>query len=142
MPKIKDMARIAEKWTKVTPQRQEEYVNGIDNPRTDWQQATTAAIPRYNSGIQASIANKSFDKGVAKAGTAKWQKNAREKGPNRWAQGVTLGKDNYATGFAPYARVIETTTLPARGPKGDPANINRVAVMAKALNDAKKAQTK
>lgn len=142
MPKIKDLSRIASKWTTVTPQRQNEYVDGVNNPRADWASQTQAASGRYASGVQAAITNKSFDKGVQKAGTAKWQKNATEKGPQRWAQGVQLGVDNYQKGFAPYAQVISNTTLPARGPKGDPANINRVAVMAKALNDAKKAQTK
>lgn len=142
MPKIKDLSRIANKWTTVTPQRQDSYTEGIENPREDWKAATLAATARHTAGVQQALANKSFDKGVTRVGTAKWQKNALEKGPARWAQGVQLSQDNYSKGFAPYAQVIANTTLPPRGPKGDPTNIQRVAVMAKALSDAKKAQTK
>lgn len=142
MPKIKDLSRIADKWTTVTPQRQDSYVEGVQNPREDWKSATLAASARHTAAVQKSLTEKSFDKGVSKAGTSKWQKNAIEKGPSRWAQGVELGKDNYAKGFAPYAQIIANTSLPPRGPKGDPSNINRVAVMAKALSDGKKAQNK
>lgn len=142
MPKIKDLSRITNKWTTVTPQRQDEYVAGVENPREDWARATGAAAGRYATGVQKAITEKSFDKGVAKAGTKKWQTNSLEKGPGRWAQGVSLSGDNYSRGFGPYATIIANTALPPRGPKGDPANINRVAVLAKALNDGKKNMTK
>jgi hypothetical protein len=92
--------------------------------------------------VQKSLADKSFEKGVNRVGTSKWQNAALQKGPGRWAEGVQLSTDNYAKGFAPFAQVIANTTLPPRGPKGDPSNIQRVAAMAKALNDAKKAQQK
>ena len=142
MPKIKDLSRIANKWTTVTPQRQDSYVEGVLNPREDWKNATLASSARHTAAVQKSLTEKSFDKGVARAGTEKWKKNTVEKGPGRWAEGVSLSMDNYAKGFAPYAAVIASTNLPPRGPKGDPANIQRVAVMAKALSDAKKAQTR
>lgn len=142
MPKIKDLSTISGKWTTVTPQRQSEYKDGVQNPREDWKAATLAAAPRYQTGVQAAIAEKRFDKGVSNAGTSKWQQNAATKGPGRWAEGVASGASAYEAGFAPYREVIANTTLPNRGPKGDPSNINRVAVMAKALNDKKKAMTK
>ena len=142
MPKIKDLSRISGKWTTVTPQRQGEYKTGVENPREDWKTATLAAAPRYQTGVQAAIAEKRFDKGVSNAGTSKWQQNASNKGPGRWAEGVQQGQGAYESGFAPFRDVIANTVLPARGPKGDPANIQRVAVMAKALNDKKKSLTK
>jgi len=137
MAAIKSADRIKAKWKRVTAAAQTEYEEGIDNPRTDWATATKAAEKNYEQGVQQSISRKSFGKGVSKAGTDKWQKNAREKGPTRFTQGVNLSEDRYAEGFEPYRRVIETTSLPARGPKGDPSNINRVATIAKALHDEK-----
>lgn len=142
MPKIKDLSTISRKWTTVTPQRQGEYKTGVENPREDWKTATLAASGRYQTGVQQAIADKRFDKGVNNAGTSKWQTNASTKGPGRWAEGVAQGGSAYETGFQPYRDVIANTNLPARGPKGDPANIQRVAVLAKALNDKKKATSK
>ncbi len=137
MAEIKSLDRIGSKWKRVASGAGAEYEEGVKNPKRDWAQSTVAAEPAYVQGIQASIARKGFSKGVAKAGTDKWQRNAIEKGPARFSQGVELGQDAYEKGFAPFREVIARTTLPARGAKGDPKNIQRVAVMAKALHDAK-----
>ena len=137
MPNIKDSSEIAKKWGRVTPQRTEDFDSGVKNPRVDWSAATKAAESRYDEGVQKAITRKAFGKGVTKAGTSKWQSKTIEKGVRRWGEGVQLAEADYTTGFAPYVDVIKNTTLPPRFPKGDPRNINRVAVMAKALRDKK-----
>ena len=142
MAQIKDINKIGAKWQNVTPGRQAEYADGVQNPRADWAQQTQAATNRYNAGVQGAISKGSYSAGVRKAGTAKWQANALAKGPGRWAEGVSLSRDNYIAGFGPYAQVIAATVLPERGPKGDPKNIQRVAVLAKALNDKKNSLAK
>lgn len=98
---------------------------------------TQAAESNYEQGVQKGIQGKRFGKGVAKAGTAKWQQNTLAKGPSRWAEGIGMSTQAYEDGFAPFRRVIEVTTLPPRGPKGDPRNIQRVQVMADALHKEK-----
>jgi hypothetical protein len=137
MAAIKSMDRIRKNWVTSTQIKQAEYTDGINNPRTPWAAATIAGTANYNTGIQKSIAENRFSKGVTKAGDSKWQKNALEKGPTRWAQGVAISADAYQQAFAPYASVIAGLTLPKRGPKGDPANINRVAAIANALHAKK-----
>ena len=137
MPPIKSLDQISAKWARVSQGSQQSYEDGVKSPRASWAQNTAAAEGNYEKGVQASIARKSFGKGVKKAGDDKWQKNTLEKGPARWSQGIGLAQNAYQEGFSPYASVISATTLPARGPKGDPANIQRVAVMAKALHDKK-----
>lgn len=137
MPEIKSSANIAEKWARVTPQRTEDYKQGVENPRTDWAKATQGAAAAQAAGVQAAIQEKRFEKGVAKAGTSKWQKNASEKGTQRWGSGVQAAGEDYSTGFQPYAETIKSTTLPARYPKGDPRNLERVKVMAQALHAKK-----
>lgn len=137
MAQIKSLDRIVKKWQSVTPQRTAEYQDGIQNPRADWQQQTVNATANYEKGIQASIANKSFAKGVAKRGTAGWQQKTLAKGPIRWAQGVQVSASDYQEGFAKYHAVLSSLTLPPRGAKGDPANIQRVAAVANALHNAK-----
>lgn len=134
MPEIKSASAIAEKWARVTPQRTADYEQGVKNPKRDWEQATLEAADRQAEGVQRAIEENRFEKGVAKAGTAKWQKGATTKGPQRWSQGVQLGADEYEAGFAPFRDVIENTQLPPRFPAGDPRNIERTKVMAEALH--------
>jgi hypothetical protein len=134
---VKSIDRIKTKWKRVTSGAQAEYEDGVKNPRSSWAAGASAAEAAYEKGVQASIARKGFGKGVRKAGDQTWQKNAIEKGPARFAQGVSLSEDAYATGFAPYAEALKSVTLSPRGPKGDPANINRVSQVAKALHDKK-----
>ncbi len=137
MPEVKDLNRTAEKWARQSSTSQPEYEAGVRNPRRSWAQATTQAEGNYEAGVQKAISRKAFGKGVALAGDAKWQQNALSKGPSRWVQGISVSQQAYKDGFAPYRQVIENTTLPPRGPKGDPNNIQRVATMSKALHDKK-----
>lgn len=134
---VKSMDRIREKWVRSTQANQAEYRAGVESPRKDWAAQTIAAEENYKAGINAAISAGRFGKGVRKAGTEKWKSKTLAKGPDRWAQGVALGAPDYETGFAPYRTVLETLTLPARGPKGDPRNIARVAKIAEALHAKK-----
>jgi len=137
MANIKPLGRIADKWTRVTSAAGAEYEEGVRNPTSDWGNETQKSNAAYKAGLQKSIAADSFLKGVVAAGTAKWQKNAIEKGPARFQQGVSLAGEAYSKGFQPFRDVIQSLTLPPRGPKGDPGNINRVSIVAKALHDKK-----
>jgi len=137
MPAVKPLDRTAAKWARQSASSGPEYEAGIRNPRRNWAEATQDAEAMYEAGVQKAIQSKRFGKGVAKAGNAKWQREALKKGPGRWIAGIGASEDAYKTGFAPYRTVIEGVTLPARAPKGDPQNIQRVAIIAKALHDKK-----
>lgn len=137
MPAIRSSSEIAKKWADVTPGRGAQYTEGVKNPRKDWQQATAASEDRYNRGVQEAIGRGAFGKGVGKTSTAEWQKQAVSLGSARFGPGVSAAKEKYLREFDPYRNVIESTTLPPRGPVGDPANINRVVEMARALHAAK-----
>jgi len=137
MPAIKPVSEIAEKWARVTPGRSADYQAGIQNPKRDWAEATKAAEEAWVQGIQEAASQRRFSRGVARAGSEKWKKKALELGASRWGPGVAAARDDYERGFAPYAEVIARTSLPPRGPKGDPKNIERVRVLAQALHEAK-----
>lgn len=137
MAEIKSITAIQEKWGRVTPQRSEDYALGIKNPKRDWAQAATSAKESHKAAMTQAATNDSYAKGVAKAGTAKWQEKATKKGPARFAEGVVVGASDYGTGFAPYAEVIKATTLPARFPKGDIRNLERVKAVSQALRKKK-----
>lgn len=137
MAAIRDISRIAEKWARVTPQRATDYEQGVQSPRADWQQATTAAAQSYVQGVTQAAQEGRFQKGVQKAGTAKWSRKALQVGTQRFGPGVAIAEPDFREAFEPYRRIIETTTLPPRGPKGSPQNIQRVAVIAQALFQGK-----
>lgn len=137
MPSIRSASEIADKYARVTPGRSADYSEGVQNPKRDWKAATVAAKDAWSQGIQEAIGEGRFEKGVARAGSEKWSKRATEVGPGRWSQGVSGAKEAYESGFAPYAEVIRGTALPARGPKGDPRNIERVTKLAMALHAKK-----
>ena len=140
MADIKSTSDIARKWARVTPARTEDYKEGVENPRTDWEAATAAAENNYKEAVVKAAGRGAYGKGVHAAGTAKWKEKTTTMGVRRWGEGVQAGEASYASGFAPYADVIARTKLPPRYPKGDPRNIERVASIAKALRSAKESK--
>ncbi len=134
---IRSIEHIANKFATVTPGRTEDYRAGVENPRRDWATAAAAAEGAYESGVTQAIAKKKFGKGVKAAGTETWQRGAIEKGTARWGPGVTLAKDKYARGFAPFRDAIERVQLPPRFARRDPRNLERVKAIVNALVIAK-----
>lgn len=133
MPIVKGIAKIAEKWARVTPMRAPDYEAGVKDPIRDWATNAAAANAAYKAGVADAISKDRFLSGVKKVGTEKWKRRATEVGPARFAQGVQVAQPDYEKGFAPFRDAIERTTLPPRFAKGDPRNIDRVRVMAAAL---------
>lgn len=133
MAEIKKLSLITDKWTRVTPGRQEDYKLGIQNPRRDWESETAAAEDNWKAGIDAAAGKGLFGKGVRKAGTKKWQEKALKKGPARFAEGVYIAGPDYEAGFKPYHAAIEAVDLGPRFPKRDPRNLERVKRIVDAL---------
>lgn len=134
MAQIRPLDFVVTKYTQVTPGRTEQYRAGVQAPRRPWQAQATAAGPTYRTAVTSAAAAGRYEQGVARAGDAKWSRGAVTKGPDRFATGVSAAGPDYQAGFAPYHQVIQATALPAKGPRGTEANIERVRVMARALN--------
>lgn len=137
MAGVKSLDRIVTKWKRVSAGAQAEYTAGIEDPRKDWAAATAAAESAYDKGIAQAVSAKRFGKGVKKAGTSKWQRMSLLKGPHRWAEGIGHAEDAYSAAFAPFHTALGAINYPAKGPKGDPGNIARVAIVAKTLHELK-----
>lgn len=137
MPAVKPASAIAEKWARVTPTRDADYRAGIERPLRNWEEEAAAAEDRYVEGVTQAAQAGRYGQGVRAAGTAKWQRKALALGVQRWGPGVRVAQPDYERGFAPYRDVIERIELPPRRATGDPANIERVAAIARALHEAK-----
>lgn len=133
MTAIRDIGSIAAKYAEVTPQRANQYADGVSNPIRDWKTSTAAANAAYKAGMTASLTEDRFVKAVNKSSTAIWQKGAVEKGTSRFAQGVALGQDKYAGKFAPFVNAIKSLVLPPRFARRDPRNLDRVKSVVDAM---------
>jgi len=135
--KIASAAEIAAKFARVTPGRSADYQDGIEKTSAEeYAQATIAAEGAYEQGVQEAMAENRFSRGV-EANKGKWKRKSKDIGPGRFAAGVAAAAQDYQQGFAPYADVIAGLTLPPRGPKGAPQNLERVRVVADALRRKK-----
>jgi hypothetical protein len=135
--KIKSVDQAAAKFVSRASAAAPDYTNGVQNPRRDWAQSTSAADSTYAAGVQQAVSNGSFKKGVIAAGTDKWQRKSTTVGAQRFSSGVNAAKGDYATKVAPFFDVLSNLTLPPRQPKGDPSNVQRVAAVAQALRAKK-----
>lgn len=137
MAEVKSIQAVKEKWSRVTPQRTEDYKIGIQSPRRDWATAAAAAKDSYKAGVTEAAGKGMYEKGISAAGTGKWKEKSLAKGPGRFAEGVMVGAADYAKGMGPVLQTIQATTLPPKFPRGDPRNIQRVSVIATALRKLK-----
>jgi len=138
MAAIRSIEKIGKKWATVTPGRVQDYQEGVESPRRDWEAATAGAEDAYNAGVNQAIAEKRFGKGVRAAGSDKWQRNALSKGTQRWGPGVAMAESEYVKGYGPIRDAIERVTLPPRYARRDPRNLNRVKVIVDAVIAAAK----
>lgn len=137
MAEIKPLNKIADKWEDNASTAGPAYKDGVQNPRRSWESSAIAADQARRDGLAAADARDAFVTGVREAGDEKWKRNSVTLGPSRYRQGVQNAKGEYSKGFARYHSVIAGVTLPPRGPKGSPENIDRVRVIAEALHAEK-----
>lgn len=133
MANIRDAASIAAKWASVTPMRSADYKAGVENPKTDWKQATAAANDNWKAGVTKAATENRFGKAIAKTSVSTWQEPTLAKGVNRWGEGVALAQPKYEIAFAPYVAAIKALTLPPRFPRRDPRNLERVKAVVDAM---------
>lgn len=132
---IKPLATIVTKYVQRASAAGQAYTDGVSNPRQPYAAATIASAQSWATGVQQAVTDGRFAKGVAASGDAYWQSQSKTIGAQRYPGGITAGQNNYSTGIAPVLQVLANLTLPARMPKGDPANLQRVSVVDVALRN-------
>jgi hypothetical protein len=137
MAAIRDITKSSDKWQRRAAVATPDYQAGVNTPRRDWAEATSASEGNYKQGVVAAANAGRFGAGVKKAGSESWKQGALTKGPARYAEGVTLAVQSWQNGFQPYQQAISAVVLPPRGPAGSPQNLQRVAAMAQANRQLK-----
>lgn len=134
---IKPLSKIADKWGANSALAGDSYREGVQSPRRSWAASAAAADEARRAGLVEADARNAFVNGVNAAGDVKWKTNSAVLGPARFRQGVQNAKPVFSAGFSKYHGVIAGVTLPPRGPKGSPENIERVRTIADALHQAR-----
>jgi len=92
----KSPEQIAAKYQRGVAGAAQDYAEGVQNPSRPWASATAAASGRWRTGIQEAINNNSFQRGVQKAGDAKWQERAINRGAQNYAGAAPVAAQEYA----------------------------------------------
>jgi hypothetical protein len=132
---IKPLATIVAKYVQRASGAGQAYTDGVNNPRTPWAASTVASANSWSSGVQMAITDGRFVSGVQAVGDTGWQSKANTIGAQRYPGGITAGQQKYSANIQPFLQLLSTLNLPPRAPKGDPANLQRVAAVDTALRN-------
>jgi hypothetical protein len=133
---IKPIDQIVKKWQARASAAGADYSAGVQNPRRPQAASAAAAAPSWAAGVQQAVANNTFAKRVL-AAQDKYTRNSAGKGAARYPTGITAAAADMSAGLQPYLDVLANIQLPARLPKGDPGNVQRVATVDAALRAKK-----
>lgn len=134
---VPSVGRVAEKWSRRAGQASEDYKAGVEQTSRSWQQAATAGAANYKAGVAQAASAGRYEKGIAKAGDARWKRKAVENGAMRYGPGVATAQQDFASAIGPVLETISRTDLPPRGPAGSDGNYNRSAAIGRALRAMK-----
>lgn len=121
----KSAAQSREKFVTRAGAASQDYVQGAESTTKDQSAAAVAAAPNYAAGVQAAIGRGAYQKGLQASGKAGWLKGVKEKGGNRFAEGVASGADKYVANSSKYDGARNSAASLPRGPKGSEANFLR-----------------
>lgn len=136
---VKDAAAAAQKYVSRASVAGPDYSSGVANAGGKWAANTKASADSWSMGVQQAAANGRFASGVTQGSQTKYQTRASGVGAQRYPQGVQQAGPTWQTNTQPFLAVIAALNLPARQPKGSPANYARVQAVGDALR-AKKLQ--
>lgn len=134
MPVIKPLNQAADKWSRRSSVAAPDYADGVRGKSSYWEDQSKRSEGAYKDGVSKAAAAGRYGKGLTGKG-GKWQEGVLRKGVGRYPEGVNLGMPHWQSGFQPYHQFLETLTLPARGARRSPQNLQRVQVVAQGLGN-------
>lgn len=135
--RVKDAATAAKNFTERGSVAANSYKAGVTGAGGAWHAGAKAAKDNYAQGVQAAISRNAFERGVDDAGPATYEQAATTVGAANFPGGIQRSAPKYQRNVATYLDTLRQTELPLRGPKGSPANLQRVAVVTEALRRKK-----
>lgn len=138
---VKSAAASAQKFVNNAQAAAPAYTSGVQAAGQKWAAGTAGSAQAWQQGVQQAISDGRFAAGVDATSQSKYQTRASTVGAQRYPQGVAGSAQTWQTAVAPYLNTIANLNLPARGPKGSPANYQRVQAVGQALRAQKLGQS-
>lgn len=138
---VKDAATAAKKFVARAQAAGPDYTAGVTNAGAKWQANTKASSDSWGAGVQQAITSGRFGNSISATAANTFQTNAATKGAQRYPSGVAASGDTWAANTQPFLATIASLNLPARQPKGSPANYQRVQAVGDALRQKKLSMT-
>jgi hypothetical protein len=135
MVDVANLSDSASKFERRTSQSGQDYEAGVSGVSDSEQQsATLDATDAWETGVQESIANGTWEEGVRDPNNS-WQESALEMGSTRFTQAASMAGDTWQDSFSEFADTLESLNLQPRGPRGSEANFQRSRAVGEALNN-------
>jgi hypothetical protein len=135
----KSAQQSAEKFVRNAGAASQDYVAGAEQTSKDQSALAIAGKANWAAGVQSAISGGRYEKGLQKSGKAGWLAGVKNKGQNRFGEGVANSAGKYAANSARFDTARNAASSAPRGPKGSPANLQRVALVVNALRTTKNA---
>ena len=132
--KVKDLTQSATKWDDNASRASDRYATEAAAAGDLWARNAAAAKDNYHAAISMPNLASRFQRGVQRAGAAKYAKKITAVAADRFAPGIHAAIDDWKADVEPYFSTLAALTLDARKPRGDIANYKRVEQVGKALN--------
>ena len=123
--KVKSMAESVRKWQANSRAESAAYARESQAAASTYGQNTGAAEQAFKSAVSAAGVSERFARNARSKGQAKYARKIASVGEARYAEGVDNSGQEYTEGFAPYATILQSATLSARGPRGSAGNKKR-----------------
>lgn len=135
--------QMANDMLAAVPQRTQKYVDGIQNPRANPQQAAISAAGAWTAGVQAAIQRGAYVAGVRGYNLDEAIATATSDGGAAWAAGIAKRSDKIRRAMNTVARDLTAVASQVRAMPKDtlPQRIARSAAMQTGMNAAKLART-
>lgn len=134
---MKTAQQASTKYVERAGAASQDYVTGAESSQKDQAAAAIAAAPNYAAGVQAAITRGAYAKGLQASGKSGWLNGIRNKGQNRFAEGVAAGAMKYAQNSGKFDSARSAAESLPRGPKGSEANYARAKAVGQALRKLK-----
>jgi hypothetical protein len=138
--RVKDTNALAKKFVQRAGAAAGDYKAGVEATGQDWESGARAGAENFKQAVVEAANAGRFEKGIAKAGAAKFVQRASTLGAQRYPSGVGAAEGDWTRGSQPYLEAIRGMDLPPRRPKGDPANAARANFVAQRLRAIKVSQ--
>lgn len=128
---MQSATEIGQKWVNNTSAAGPAYVAGIQAVTASPMEAAAQAADRYVQGVQRSVTDGTFQRGLRRVSLGDWKDASIKKGANRLADGARQAKDKmtgFLTEFLPHLK--RGQDMLASMPRGDiNQNIQRMVAM-------------